>query len=1410
MTAVFERILDMSLTAAVVIAAVLLIRLLLAKAPKKWSYALWSVAAFRLVCPVSFRSVFSLFSLTERVEEAVTAGPAPAPLPTGGAAVPPVTTAPPVVATPIPTAPVATAPAVSAPAVSAPVTQAPVAPAFDWAAHAMDIAAVIWLIGLAALVTYGVVSYLRLCRRMDTATLMEGRVWQSERVQSPFILGFIKPKIYIPYRLAEEQQRYVLAHENYHIKRLDHITRPLSFFVLAAHWFNPLVWLAYYLAGRDMEMSCDEKVLSKGESAKSYSATLLSFAANRRLPALGPLAFGEQGVKGRVKNALHWRKPRMWVTAIALILCVAVIAACAADPEEPGEEKSYRSAQCVYLSSLSSQFAKDDSGLDYIIGPDRVVITRRSSDEVVAETTDMDWQPVTEEWWREDFSMDILGDSLWEEVAACKAPRCLTVGTYCLLDLDGTYWAGVRHSHPDGSPYWWDIYLLVEESQAVRTYHSAECIFVGPFASALPPADNGLEYVVAPDRAAIVDYNGDTVAETTDMVWLAMDFDWWMDASFGTGLAMDGNEVWEQVSACQRPRYLMVDEQNYLMDLDGTYWAGVQYRHPNGTPYWSRIYRLEEGKRDPGGEPEGGITIPGPVYTYPVSQAKTVLADWAPDLNHDGKYDDVTVNAHEDGVTWDVTVTDSSGERLWYRELNNSHAGWGGIYLYERDGQTYLMEWLPHTGTGSSYYSYRVFALCEPGIMETMTLAENSFEYSFVNEQQILAIDITAMRAFEAEINALLADTMVLLVMDDSTGGLRYSTADDIRTEQWTSPADQLEAQQQAIRDSQTAQETGDKVLSTWSVDLNHDGAEEIVTVRQRYTEAVGLPWWDVTVTDADGTQLWWRGVDSAHVGWNGIYLYEADGNYYLMEWLPAGSTGGYAYRYHIFSLGGGDGTEEITLAEGLFTYFTNSREEVLAIDIAAMRAFEAEVNAYLADAIVLLVMDDSTGGLRYSAAGDIRTEQWACPADRWEAEQQAIRDSQASYEASVRFRMEVDLHHGGGAETLVVLEQDTGDYIIQVRDGDFIYWESKPMSQFGEQLVYTLCEIDGKTYLGEFGGTNRQGVGMWHYKVFSLMPEWEEILYEEELYYEATSVDTLVAVDIDAIRAFEERCNQRMGGTPIIAYSSFAPPQIATNFGGELFRCDTGEPERLEQLREAYRQEAAATAEVLGWVDRITDSENPQLYRWLSDGSGPTGMGLPGYGDEIREIFARRAWRYHDGSYNDALPWLHADLAENGLATVGVVMSFYSDHITVETVGSDDPPVSYTTDDVPGLVAELSRVSGAPYMFLWLAEVPGDSISDPSQLPAAYAEAFRRDYLASGKALDVNILSAEYAEQEGDPGDTAIYESAWKALTFEFEVLPADPAEPCWDGILTASNWYRFTYRITVRLEEDGVWRYD
>ena len=314
----FITILNMSITASYAIAAVVILRLFLKKAPGWVTCALWGVASFRLVFPFSMESVLSVFSL----------------LPSSDTVTPEILySAAPTIHSGIPAVNSTVNPVISesmAPAVDASVSPIQVA---------AYIAGIIWIAGITAMLIYSIVAYVKLRRKTRTATLLEGNVYQSENAASPFLLGFIKPKIYIPYSLGEPELAHVVSHENAHIARRDHLLKPLAFFILMLHWFNPLIWVAYILLSRDIETACDEKVIKTMSPAerKSYSQALLALTMPVRRIAACPLAFGEVSVKDRVKKTLSYKKPAFWIIIVALVACAVVAVCLLTDPIKEAE-----------------------------------------------------------------------------------------------------------------------------------------------------------------------------------------------------------------------------------------------------------------------------------------------------------------------------------------------------------------------------------------------------------------------------------------------------------------------------------------------------------------------------------------------------------------------------------------------------------------------------------------------------------------------------------------------------------------------------------------------------------------------------------------------------------------------------------------------------------------------------------------------------------------------------------------------------------------------------------------------------------------------------------------------------------------------------------------------------------------
>jgi len=282
----FLTILNMSITGSFVIIIIVIARLLLKKAPKIISYCLWAVAGIRLLFPFSIESIWSI-------------------MPFG--------------AQPIPTnaiAPYITDAVLLAPGPS-------LAHGWTW----LTIIAIISLVGAAAMFGYGMLSYFALKSKLRGSVHMQENIYEAANIKSPFVLGFLSPKIYLPIGLSEQEREHVVLHEQIHIKRFDHIVKFVAYFILCLHWFNPLVWLAFKLMVRDMEMSCDERVLKEmgiEETKEGYSMLLVSLAMEKQIVAGSPLAFGESSIKQRVKNVLNLKKNSRLVSIVAVVMVAAL------------------------------------------------------------------------------------------------------------------------------------------------------------------------------------------------------------------------------------------------------------------------------------------------------------------------------------------------------------------------------------------------------------------------------------------------------------------------------------------------------------------------------------------------------------------------------------------------------------------------------------------------------------------------------------------------------------------------------------------------------------------------------------------------------------------------------------------------------------------------------------------------------------------------------------------------------------------------------------------------------------------------------------------------------------------------------------------------------------------------------
>lgn len=310
MTDIFLKIVNMSISASWIVLAVLLLRLILKKAPKWITVLLWGIVAVRLICPFSVESVLSLIPNAETVSPGIMMDITPE-----------IDTGVPVINNTL------------NPIITGSFTPDPFASA-NPLQILIPILAIIWIAGMLVLLAYTVLSRWRLQRKIGTAVLLRDNIFQSENIATPFVLGIIKPKIYLPYHISDRDAAHVIAHEQAHISRKDHWWKPFGFLLLTLHWFNPLMWLGYVLLCRDIELACDEKVISKldRDEKADYSQALLACSVGRRMISACPLAFGEVGVKSRVKSVLNYKKPALWIAAVAVALCVVLAACTLTDP----------------------------------------------------------------------------------------------------------------------------------------------------------------------------------------------------------------------------------------------------------------------------------------------------------------------------------------------------------------------------------------------------------------------------------------------------------------------------------------------------------------------------------------------------------------------------------------------------------------------------------------------------------------------------------------------------------------------------------------------------------------------------------------------------------------------------------------------------------------------------------------------------------------------------------------------------------------------------------------------------------------------------------------------------------------------------------------------------------------------
>ena len=344
MTAVFIKLLNMSITASWLILAVILLRIILKKAPKWIRCILWGLVVVRLIFPFSIESIFSLLPSAETIPQDIMYAEKPM-LHTG----------------------VKVINSVVNPYISE--SMAPeVGNSINPMQVVMSLGTIIWITGMIVMMVYAAISYFRIKNKAEVSLLVRGNIYICDYIDTPFVLGVFRPRIYLPSALAEDDKvEFVIAHEKAHIRRRDHWWKLLGFLLLTVYWFNPLIWVAYILLCRDIELACDEHVigsLNEGEK-RTYSEALLACSMrasgfHRNMISACPLAFGEVGVKERVKTVLHYKRPAFWLVVLAVLACIVAAICFLTNPKESTDytlaSKSYQPEE--FLGMTYGDFQK--------------------------------------------------------------------------------------------------------------------------------------------------------------------------------------------------------------------------------------------------------------------------------------------------------------------------------------------------------------------------------------------------------------------------------------------------------------------------------------------------------------------------------------------------------------------------------------------------------------------------------------------------------------------------------------------------------------------------------------------------------------------------------------------------------------------------------------------------------------------------------------------------------------------------------------------------------------------------------------------------------------------------------------------------------------------------------------------
>ena len=913
---VFLKLVNLSISASWLILAVLVLRVVLKKAPKWVMPLLWGVVALRLVCLFSIESALSLIPSAETIpSEIVTETREP-------------------VLYEQATLDIVTNPTLPSAA------EVPVGVSRQQAQVDFNIYSVLWLAGMAALLVHALVSAGKLKRKLATAILLRDNIYESEFVDSPFVFGVVKPNIYLPMHMDEGTAAYVIAHECAHLARRDHWWKVLGYLVLALHWFNPLVWVAYILFCRDIELACDEKVVKglDGAARADYSQALLSCAAPKRAVAACPLAFGEGNIKTRVKSALHYKKPAFWVAAAA-VLAVVIVAVCFLT--NPRSERG----SLVWAQKLN---AADVASIElYVPAEGEARQYKKLDTEEMAQAVELInssrgtyiEKPETVYAGLPVWFLLTMDDGTVHAVGS-------VVGHYLIIDGD-TFDADVENQAE------WENYVLKGDSASpidmadrlsyalygmtTGVYTLGEAVFEDSvwetsyeetFANTKSTPELWLSSALGTDMTGIL-YGTVTAArgysyrfsEWEEIDLTVSNFDWLFPSGSGedwdgtsaarlrreNAHAWRGTRTGEDVNATvpmaeirRQDELTAMDQWLLLQQKDGSLYLVMGYRS-GGLPYsgahpYRWIVRLN-----------GGATE--------LTRA---------DLNGDGIEEVISYTGTSTQEPYRLQVCTAGGEELWSAELGLAHVGWSSYFLYRDSVKTALLRYEPTIYQGEASYSYRLFLLSGS---ETTTLAENSVSFS-VNSDSADSWPAEAQK-FADEVNRLLDKSELLF---STLNGELHSYGDGT-----------------VIRCAEPSESDGSRALA--SADLDNDGRAERIVCKNTF----GV--YELCIIDDNGEEMMRERMSEGDV----YLLCRENGRdmlllYHLIEGKYQGRSSYYGYYYGLYTYDGGSCHVVENANAGIYLNPTDGQNGEWG---KAEEAFAARVNALIAQSEFLVAWQD-------------------------------------------------------------------------------------------------------------------------------------------------------------------------------------------------------------------------------------------------------------------------------------------------------------------------------------------------------------------------------------------------------------------------------------------------------------------